>query len=214
MRTSLIAVVIGSFGVLLPFDLPQTLFSSAAYISVMSASAGTMFDMPLFAASSTITKNPLFTMALLDPASKYPHTLVIPSIHLSTSIAGMGVNKQGEMDVPNGSTNTVGWYKYGTIPGQRGSAVLDAHVYAAFEKIGNLRPGNDIYVVNASNQTLHFVVQEVKKYRLKDLSAQALFNRADDKRLNLITCAGTFVPVLGTYDHRIVVYATLAEDAA
>ena len=34
-----------------------------------------------------------------------------------------------------GTTSQVGWYKYGTLPGAIGNAVLDAHVFAAFANI-------------------------------------------------------------------------------
>jgi sortase A len=113
------------------------------------------------------------------------------------------------MDVPSGSTKNVGWYKYGTAPGDTGSAVLDAHVFAAFSNLHALRVGSDIYVTTANNNTLHFVVQETRLYKLGEVPATVLFNRSDTQRLNLITCAGKLTANHSTYDHRLVVYAVL-----
>jgi sortase A len=143
--------------------------------------------------------------------SSYPIRLQIPAISLNSSIQNEGVTSDGEMDVPSGSTKNVGWYQPGTIPGDVGSAVIGAHVYAAFSKLRYLKAGSNIYVEAADHTTLHFVVKKVATYKLSELSAEELFNRTDGKHLNLITCAGTFVRSSGTYDHRLVVWADLVE---
>jgi LPXTG-site transpeptidase (sortase) family protein len=122
-----------------------------------------------------------------------------------------GVNDKGELEVPDGTTQNVGWYKDGASPGQVGSAVLDAHVFAAFSKLHNIKPGSDIYVVLQNNAQLHFMVQSVSTYELGQVPLEQLFNRADHERLNLITCAGRLTPDHTTYDHRLVIYATLVQ---
>lgn len=144
-------------------------------------------------------------------ADPRPAQLRIPSISLHSPVAHMGINSKGDMDVPDGSTNQVGWYKDGTLPGAQGSAVLAAHVYAAFKNLHKVQYGSDIYVEAADGSVQHFRVAEIKLYPLADLSPDELFNRSDAKRLTLITCAGAFSKKLGTYDHRLVVYATLVE---
>jgi hypothetical protein len=57
---------------------------------------------------------------------------------------------------------------------------------------------------------LHFVVEEAKLTALSEVSPYVLFERDDRPRLNLITCAGSYVEKLGTYDARLIVYAVLA----
>jgi sortase A len=140
-----------------------------------------------------------------------PVRLHIPSISLSSEVDALGINSKGEMEVPDGSTNKVGWYKDGTIPGEVGSAVLDAHVYAAFKKLKYVNLNDDIYVETTSGKQLHFKVTDSRVYKLGELTPDYLFNRKDAKRLNLITCAGTYSKKLGTYTHRLVVYAELVE---
>lgn len=132
--------------------------------------------------------------------------IVIPKVNLNAPIVPVGINARGEMDVPDGKTNNVGWYKGGTKPGQIGSAVLDAHVYAAFENINRLQPGDDVYITTDRGTKLHFEVEESIIYKLADVPLQRLFNRKDDRRLNLITCSGKFMPSINTYDRRLIVY--------
>src|ERR1700733_213403 len=46
-------------------------------------------------------------------ADAVPVRLVIPSIKLDSTVEGLGVNDKGEMAVPDGRTNLVGWYSGG-----------------------------------------------------------------------------------------------------
>lgn len=147
----------------------------------------------------------------LEVHSGVPERLVIPSIDLNVPVVGVGVNGSGEMDVPDGSSKSVGWYKYGTLPGNWGSAVLDAHVFAAFSDLRSVKVGSDIYVKTSEGENLHFVVTDSRLYKLGELPPEYLFARADARRLNLITCAGKLLPDGSTYDHRLVVYAELVE---
>ena len=142
-------------------------------------------------------------------ASQTPARLIIPKISLDDAIVPLGLDAQGNMAVPPGSTSNVGWYKNGTPPGSEGSAVLDAHVFAAFKNLSKLSVGDDLYVKEAGGGELHFKVESTQTYALADVPAETLFNRTGGKFLNLITCAGTYIPNQGTYDHRLVVYANL-----
>ena len=146
----------------------------------------------------------------LPPEDDHPIRLTIPSIGLDLPIEPVGVNVKGEMDVPNGRTSDVGWYKNGTVPGEDGSAVLAAHVYAAFEDLRYVKPGSEIYITRSDGEVLKFVVEESKIAWLKDVSTYFLFERDDRPRLNLITCAGTFSRKLDTYTKRLIVYAVLS----
>ena len=139
-----------------------------------------------------------------------PTRLIIPSIGLNAQIDAVGLNDKGEMDVPDGSSPNVGWYKGGVIPGNMGSAVIDAHVFAAFEELRYLKVGSEVYVENAHGQRLTFVVDDSRVYKLGELTSGMLFGRKDARRLNLITCAGQPTADGSTYTHRLVVYTKLA----
>jgi sortase A len=140
--------------------------------------------------------------------SPEPVRLVIPKIALKSRVVDVGTNAKGEMDVPKGDTD-VGWYSRGTAPGQTGSAVFAAHVYAAFSGLHKLAPGDDIYIVTKSGDTEHFVVTDADIRPLADVSADELFNKSGGHYLHLITCAGAVTSDRSTYTHRLVVYATL-----
>ncbi len=144
------------------------------------------------------------------PESRYPTRIRIPSIKLDTKVQLVGINELGEMDVPSGKTNNVGWYSYGTIPGDRGSAVLDAHVYAAFRKLKKVPAQSSIYIEDARGETLEFIVIASKSYPLHAVPADIIFTDASGVYVNLITCEGTFIPSQNTYTHRRIIYAKLA----
>ncbi len=144
-------------------------------------------------------------------AAKYPVKLSIPSIKFSNPIVNVGTNARGEMDVPSGTTQNVGWYAPGVVPGAPGSAVIGAHVFAAFKNLDRVKPGDEIYVTMDNGEKRRFVVTLAKTYLLSDMSADGLFNRAGGRYLHLITCAGEPTADGSTYTHRRVVYATLAE---
>ncbi len=148
----------------------------------------------------------------LTRGNDYPVEVIIPSINLDTKVIDLGVNSKGEMDVPDGKTNNVGWYRDGTIPGNVGSAVLDAHVFAAFKNLRHVKVGDDVYVRTKSGKYLHFRIESSLVYPTAKVPVQTLFNRSDKPRLNLITCAGKFIKSMGTYDHRLVDYAVLVDE--
>jgi LPXTG-site transpeptidase (sortase) family protein len=192
------------------FALVPTSTSSLAHLDTAllpntanSAATTTPITIPLALQATT-------TPTTTAPKQKGPYTLSIPTIGLATNVIAVGLNAKGEMDVPSGKTNDVGWYKSGTKPGVVGSAVFDAHVFAAFKKLADLNVGDSIYVKDTTGQELHFVVEKKETTALAQTSTQKLFAQNDKARLNLITCAGTFIPRLGTYDHRLIVYAVLA----
>jgi sortase A len=142
-----------------------------------------------------------------------PTRIIVPSIGLDAPIQDVGLNARGEMDVPAGTTNNVGWYQFGTVPGQIGSAVLDAHVFAAFSKLKYLKTGSMITIETSDGKTLEFKVTDSEVYKLTDVPLQLLFSRNDTRRLNLITCAGNLVPDRSTYDHRLIVYTKLVHQS-
>lgn len=148
---------------------------------------------------------------IVPSAPSIPVHLSIPVIGLASSVISVSTNERGEMDVPDGSTSDVGWYKDGVIPGQSGSAVMDAHVFAAFRNLNALSIGDELFVRTRAGSQLRFIVRDVKTYALTELSPDMLFEQTDGKHLNLITCAGSLTSDRSTYDHRLIVYAELAE---
>ncbi len=143
----------------------------------------------------------------------YPISIRIPAIGVDTSVEKVGITYAGNMAVPHNYVD-VGWYKYGTVPGDVGSSVIAGHVDngfgtpAVFKRLSELKNGDDVYVIMHGGRTLRFVVADTQIYPYQDGPLQKIFNAA---RLNLITCAGTWIPSAKTNDKRLVVYAKLVE---
>src|ERR1044072_2239302 len=148
-------------------------------IFIVSAVFASLFPAPPFAGLAQ-------TGALTASANDYPSRVIIPAIGVDVPIQYIGLDSAGAMAVPDGRTANVGWYKGGPLPGQTGSAVLAAHVYAAFAKLKYAKAGTDVYVVTRGNDLLHFVVATPETTPLNNLSATSLYNQNDAKRLNLI----------------------------
>jgi sortase (surface protein transpeptidase) len=144
-----------------------------------------------------------------------PVNLSIPNARVNAHVIPVGVTKTGNLDVPPNFVE-VGWYKYGTKPGQVGNAVLDGHVDnggsidGVFKHLRDLNPGDDIFVNGADGAQLHFKVVHSDIYLTSKFPSDVVFNENDGKPiLKIITCHGTYVPSTKTYDHRLVVTAEL-----
>lgn len=179
-------------------------------LTLATSTATSTEAVPVAVAPVKKASRPVAAAPVQIPKQKsQPVRLIIPAIGLSAPVEAVGLNSDGEMAVPDGNTSEVGWYKYGTIPGNVGSAVIDAHVFAAFQKLDALKAGSEVYVENADGKRLKFVVNNLQVYKLGELTSGMLFGKRDARRLNLITCAGEPTADGSTYTHRLVVYTTL-----
>lgn len=165
---------------------------------------------PAFPPDTSVSAKPLTTESTVRTPST-PTQLIIPAIGVNAYVVSVGVNARGEMEVPDGATNTVGWYQHGTVPGEIGSAVMDAHVFAAFKNLKDAEIGNRIYVADANGTMREFAIISSKVYSLASVPMQTIFTDAGGVYLNLITCEGRYSVTKGTYSHRRVVYAELVE---
>lgn len=150
---------------------------------------------------------------------EYPARLIIPAIGVSASVEKVGIVAGNRMAAPS-NFSEVGWYKYGTVPGYAGSAVIAGHVdnglglAGVFKNLSRLQAGDEIDVTEASGTLLHFTVERTAVYPYQSVPSD-IFTARDAARLNLITCEGTFIKTkaLGwTVDHRLVVYAVLNQN--
>ena len=152
---------------------------------------------------------------LAAPKSTYarPVRLVIPKIGLDAAIEDVGLTADNAMASPSGP-DTVGWYELGPRPGNKGSAVIDGHsgyadgTEAAFDKLPELIRGDRLYVEDARGRRASFVVRKTKLYA-RDADAAEVFASTASRRLNLITCTGSFDVAAGTHSQRLVVFTDL-----
>jgi LPXTG-site transpeptidase (sortase) family protein len=166
----------------------------------------------------TVEAEPILALGLAAnvPSVEYPSRISIPSIGVDTKVQHVGIAKSGNMAPPTNFTD-VGWYKYGTVPGYRGSAVFAGHVDNAlalagvFKHLGEVRVGEYIFITNAQGQTTRFKVTSLLLYDYKNVPTEQVFNQNDKARIRLITCSGTWNQSVKSYDKRLVVTAELVK---
>jgi len=141
-----------------------------------------------------------------------PVELHIDSIEIRAQIELVGVSDK-EMGVPLIPEN-VGWYKFGAHPGDVGSAVLAGHVnwennhHDVFTNLRDVAIGDTIEVKNSDEETISFLVHNIKRYPL-DADTEEVFSSDDGlAHLNLITCGGSWNPIIESHELRLVVFST------
>ncbi|GAC1626442.1 MAG: hypothetical protein NVS4B7_16270 [Ktedonobacteraceae bacterium] len=155
--------------------------------------------------------SPVVTLDVAAPAH-----VIIPSINVNASVENVAIQPNGDLGTPQQNPwEGVGWYSNGPRPGQAGSAVIDGHLDrpggypAVFWDLRKVSVGDMIMVVDASGKTLRFRVTRTAAYPPQDAPLQEIFGDTGGTYLNLITCAGTWIPSQHQTTLRLVVYASL-----
>ena len=103
-----------------------------------------------------------------------------------------------------GRTDLVGYWEGTSRPGEDGNMVLVGHNYGygfngVFVRLGQLRPGQLIYVVNQMGQTFTYRVRTVNRVKWRTQSFQELTQHLNflspggAERVTLVSCAGANV---------------------
>jgi LPXTG-site transpeptidase (sortase) family protein len=152
----------------------------------------------------------------MRPVARKLLRLVIPAISVNAPIESVGVVAGGYLGVPTQNQwDGVGWYEAGPYPGDRGSAVIDGHLDrpgglpAVFWNLHNLHIGDMVMVVDSTGKTLHFRVFDMENYSPQNAPTNKIFNDTSGSYLNLITCAGQWIPSQHQTTLRLVVYTVL-----
>jgi sortase (surface protein transpeptidase) len=187
--------------------------------SPMSTARPTEHATPVVTATTAPTPpptpppTPAPTLAPTPTPFRVPVELRIPRIGLDAPVLAVGVTDDGTLGVPPDDAS-VGWYEFGAVPGQVGSAVLDGHVDsrtgpAIFYRLDELAPGDEIEVRLADGSAARFMVRETGLYWLADAPLERVFGPSDRSQLVLITCGGPFDRAAGGYQQRRIVFAEL-----
>lgn len=144
-----------------------------------------------------------------------PVRLKIPALSIDAPVTAVGLTKTGDMQAPSGAHDTA-WYKYGSYPGNSGTAVIAGHYgrwqngdNSVFDPLNRLKMGDKLYVQDINGSTWSFTVRTSRLLR-RDDNARSVFTSPDTKaHLNLITCQGTWNDTAQTFTDRLVVFADL-----
>lgn len=168
-------------------------------------------------ATTPITPHPVVATSTKSVVAK-PERLIIPSIGVNTAIELVGILDNGELGTPmRDPWDDVGWYAIGPHPGQKGSAVIDGHLDrpggfpAIFWNLRYVHVGDNIMIIDTAGKTVHFRVTRIALYTPKEAPIQEIFGDESGSYLNLITCAGDWIPSQHQTTLRLVVFTTLAQ---
>lgn len=141
-----------------------------------------------------------------------PRRLHIPSIDVDAKIGAIGVEANGDLEVPENVRN-VGWYRFGPAPGEAGATVIAGHVDSraqgpgAFFDLRSLDVGALVRVTDDDGDRQRYEVVARRTYGKSVLPTDELFSREGPSQLILITCGGNFDATAGSYQDNVVVYA-------
>lgn len=144
-----------------------------------------------------------------------PTALVIPTIDVLRPVRAVGLEDNGELEVPD--ETEIGWYQYGATPGDPGATVLAAHVtwnrnLGPFYRLGEMEPGERVDVVLDDGTTRVYEVVERTIYGKDDLPRNRIWRNTGPESLVLITCGGSYNPDIRRYRENIVVYAVPVDE--
>lgn len=138
-------------------------------------------------------------------------SLSIPSIGVSSDLIGLGIMEDHTVEVPK-LAHQAGWFELGTIPGQRGSAVILGHVDstegpAVFFRLRELVRGATVGVTLADGVVETFEVTSIETIRNDDFPAQRIYAGTPDRpTLAIVTCGGDYDGEKGGYQSNVIAY--------
>ena len=152
-------------------------------------------------------------LAAAPLAAAPPVRVRIPAIEVDSALIGLGLAADGTLQVP-ADGSVAGWFTGAPTPGERGPAVIAAHVDwnhapGVFFRLRDLEPGDDVSVDRADGTTARFVVLGVEQYPKDAFPTERVYGDVDHAGLRLITCGGSFDRAARSYRDNVVVYAGL-----
>ena len=150
--------------------------------------------------------------AVATATTRLAPTLVrIPAIAVSSTLVGLGLAKDGALEVPT-EAMTAGWYTGSPVPGLVGPSVIAGHVHwsgvpAVFAHLADLRRGDRVIVSLSDGTTVTFAVDRVATYPKAQFPTKLVYGDIAYPGLRVITCGG-FDPVAKAYEANVIVFAT------
>ena len=145
-----------------------------------------------------------------------PLRIVIPVIGVDSRIVPVGLEDDGQMEVPESGRNESGWYTEGPKPGAVGPATVVAHVDNSegadvFYRLSELEVGDEAHVHRADDSTVTFVVEDAERAHKDELPNERIWGWTEEPTLRLITCHGRWDETTGHYEDNYIVYLDHAE---
>jgi LPXTG-site transpeptidase (sortase) family protein len=82
---------------------------------------------------------------------------------------------------------------------------------AVFYRLQELRPGDEIQVMNADNQVVRFQVEQLRQVAKDNFPTEMVYGMTPEPTLRLITCGGVFDSASRSYRDNVIVFASRLE---
>lgn len=130
------------------------------------------------------------------PPVGVPVEMAIPKLGVVDEVIPVGLAKDNAMEVP--PITATGWYKFAARPGERGPAVLAAHVNwsgtpGSFARLAELMSGDRVTVTDSTGVKRTFAVYDVRTILKTDYQTRTVplvFGARTTSDLVMVTCGG------------------------
>ncbi len=140
--------------------------------------------------------------------------VTVPAIDVdATPLESLGLLPDGSLAAP-ADFASAGWFAAGTVPGDRGPAVIAGHVDsvagpAVFYRLRELVAGDEVVVTLSDGRALTFRVDRTEQAPKDAFPTAEVYGPTPDAQLRLITCGGAFDPSVRSYEDNTIVFASL-----
>ncbi len=152
------------------------------------------------------------TKVRIDRRAANPVAVSVPSAGISAPTIALGLKSNGKIEVPK-DFSEAGWREGGPEPGERGAAMITAHVDSrtgpgAFYKLDDVSRGDEIDVRRQDGTTVTFVTERTEQVSKTSFPTERVYADTRLPTLRLVTCGGSFDSGSGHYRDNLIVYAT------
>ena len=148
-------------------------------------------------------------------APSNPRYIDIPKLGIHARVLSMTVNSKNELQAPYGIYDA-GWYTSSALPGQNGAMLVDGHsgigkTHGIFHDLSKLAAGDQITITRGDGQVFTYKVTKTAIVDAAKVDMGSLLVSQDTAKpgLNLITCAGDWIPGTFSLKQRALVYAVM-----
>ncbi len=167
------------------------------------------------AAPPSSTKVPATSIKQYMVAPPNPRYIDIPKLGIHARVLPMTVNNANELGAPYGIYDA-GWYTSSALPGQNGAMLVDGHsgigkTHGIFHDLSKLAVGDQITITRGDGQTFTYKVAKtaIVDAAKVDMGSLLVSQNTAKPGLNLITCAGDWIPGTFSLKQRALVYAVM-----
>lgn len=142
-----------------------------------------------------------------------PIRIDIESIGVSAPVDPLVLEADGTLEVPT-DYSRAGYYTGRPTPGAIGPALIAAHVDsktgpAAFYRLRDVKPGDEVSVTRADGTTVLFSVDRLEQHPKNAFPTEAVYGPTPGATLRLVTCAGAFDASDASYRDNLIAFADL-----